>query len=149
MKTLKGDFWKVHRDYDAIVCTTNQVVKKNGLLVMGVGIAADFADRFPQLPFLWGRENSKQPPPSVIFTKIPNIRPYLVALPTKRHWQQKSDLNLIRQSAEALRHKADELKLSSVLMTPPGCGLGGLDWTSQVFPLLEPLLDDRFTVISK
>lgn len=36
--------------------------------------------------------------------------------------------------------------ITSCYLTRPGCALGGLDWESQVRPLLEPILDDRFII---
>ena len=40
----------------------------------------------------------------------------------------------------------DAAGITRVYMPMPGCSNGRLDWTTQVRPLIEPLLDDRFVI---
>jgi len=148
MKELKVNFWEVWEDYDAIVCPTNQVVKINGALVMGGGLAKEFAERFPSLPFEWGKKHKEATLPDILFTKLPKVKPYLVAFPTKQHWRQVSSLELIKRSMIALNGYVDALEIKRVLLPRIGCGLGGLTW-GQVSQIIEPYLDDRYTIISK
>jgi len=54
---------------------------------------------------------------------------------------------LIRQSARQLVEMADKFGWGSVVLPRPGCGNGGLDW-DDVRPILEAILDDRFTVVT-
>ena len=46
-------------DAQALVCTTNLTIKRNGDLVMGAGIAKEFAIRWPHLPKDWGNRVAK------------------------------------------------------------------------------------------
>lgn len=138
-----GNFWGEYDKYDAIVCTTNQIVKSNGELVMGGGIAYDFAVRYPYLPLVWGYQTRKK-----IHLTIAYEQQWLIGMPTKKHYKDPSPIDLIEKSCNELVKFADEYKLNSVLMTRPGCGLGGLSWHN-VKPCIETILDDRFTVIER
>ena len=163
MIEIVGDFWqeikrKASYDrYDAIVCTTNCVVKSDKTLVMGKGIASDFLKHFPWLAQTWGAKvNIKKP--SVL---VEDIRfcldktilwkyrvSFLVALPTKLYWQDSSTIDLVVQSCKQLEIITTALNWKSLLMTRPGCGCGGLQW-HHIKSKLESILDDRFTIITK
>ena len=54
MKEIKGNFWDECEKYNALIVTTNGVLKNNGKLVMGKGIAKEFADMFPELQEILG-----------------------------------------------------------------------------------------------
>ena len=150
MIEIVGDFWS-HLDnnkdvYDAICCTTNTVVKANGELVMGAGIAKDFANEYQWLPKNWGARISKQRMPLVLVTLM-KVRPHLVSLPTKTDWKQPSSLDLIWESITELLLLVEQLGWKKVLLPRPGCKNGGLSWKDQVKPILLQL-DDRFVVIN-
>lgn len=142
-----GDIFK-QSDADAICFTSNGVVKANGELVMGAGIAKAFKDRWPTLPARFGaRIRAFGNIPLIVYTPDETC---IISFPTKYHWKDKSDLNLIKQSAEKLAQHADDFHLDfkRIYLPRPGCGLGGLDWETQVKPLISSILDDRFVVIS-
>lgn len=151
MIEITGDFWShldQNRDvYDAICCTTNTVVKANGELVMGAGIAKDFANEYKWLPKNWGERVSKLEVPMTIVTLMKR-RPHLVSLPTKIDWKQPSTVTLVTLSVGELKHITDILGWKKVLLPRPGCRNGGLSWKDQIKPMLESLLDDRFVVIN-
>lgn len=63
-------------------------------------------------------------------------------------WQLQASLPLIRASAQVVRDLSDIHGWKAVMIPRPGCGNGELDWETQVKPVLEPLLDWRFYVIS-
>ena len=154
-----GDFWQEVGEYvyNAICCTTNTFVKYNGDLTMGAGIALDFRNKFPFLPELWGKiisTRQKAIKSNIIVTKydihkcVLEVPQYIVAFPTKYHWKNDSDINLIKESTEQLVCVANALCWPDILLPRPGCYMGGLNWETQVKPILEPLLDDRFTIIT-
>lgn len=58
-----------------------------------------------------------------------------------------SKLDLIKNSAMELVKWADHFKMKYVVLPRPGVGIGGLSW-QDVKPVIEPLLDDRFTIVS-
>lgn len=154
MLEIKGNIFDIE-DADAICVTTNGVLNRAGELVMGQGtptashIAAQFAKRYPRLPFQLGklveRYGNNVHVPSLAWTD--HNPPHVVSFPTKHDWKKPSDLKLIEQSARQLVAVADHLGWGKIVLTRPGCGRGGLDWTSEVKPIVELLLDDRFYVI--
>lgn len=139
MKTTKSDLWM--SGAEAICITTNLVIKRDGNLVMGAGVAKQAAERYPELPAFFADAVRAQSP----VCAYKGTDHYLIALPTKRDWKQDSDLNLILGSLKLVVKLVDSLKLKSVALTPPGCGNGNLKW-DDVRKAIEPLLDDRFTV---
>ena len=155
MIEIKGDFWEHEHQWLGIVCTTNTTLKNNGELVMGAGIAKDFAIRIPILPKLWG-DKVKSGHKTVIVTDMcgvdGNYEPMYIALPTKHDWKLPSPEELVIQSCKEMLFLINsiarlELGNGKILMTRPGCGNGGLKWEN-VKPKLN-FLDDRFTVISQ
>lgn len=153
MKEITGSIF--HQiDADAICVTTNGVVKANGELVMGAGIALIFAKKWPSLPIELGnavKKNGNIVHVNRGWTISPNrleTMPsyHIVSFPTKHHWKDKSNLELIRQSAEQLVDLTNKQQWKKVVLPRPGCGLGQLDWET-VKAVIEPILDDRFYVI--
>ena len=121
---------------------TSGVVRadKNGFrLVMGEDVATEALKRFPRIDHAWGewvRLNGNVPCPVSRFK--------LVSFPIKRHHTEPGDLGLVRSSALRLLAWACREDPEEVFLPRVMCW--GLSW-SQVRPLLEGLLDDRFVVL--
>ena len=141
-------------DVDAIVCTTNNIIKNNGALVMGAGIARAFRDTFPYLDINWGAAaeaaaDGGNPDYGVLIdgprvynrTKI-----YLVGFQTKRDWAKPSDLELIQYSAQKLSDLADVLNWQRIICPAFGCNNGGMTW-DEVYKKTKKILDDRFIIV--
>lgn len=149
------DYWAraSKKDIDALVCTTNNIIRHDGSLVMGAGIAKQFKETFPYLDLNWGVivDGLKDGGHEDYHILIDGPRRwqinsvYLVALQTKRHWQDPSPLDLVVESCHRLKLLADIMNWSVVLMTPPGCGNGKLEW-KQVKKAIK-FLDDRFIIV--
>lgn len=154
MKEIKGNIFDI-TDADAICVTTNGIVKSNGELVMGAGIAKQFAERFPSLPSDLGkavREYGNVVLSNRAWEMTPNNWDntpsyYVVSFPTKNHWKDPSPMWLIKRSAEQLVIAADRMHWEKIVLPRPGCGLGGLKW-EDVKKMIEPILDDRFYIIT-
>ena len=71
----------------------------------------------------------------------------LASFPVKHHWHEEADPRLIRRSAHQLVDLADKWGYSRLLIPRPGCGNGSLSW-EDVRPIIEPILDDRFSVVT-
>jgi len=155
MKEIKGNLWD--QDADAICITTNGFVKKNGECVMGAGIAKDAAKRYPNMPKKLGGLINKYGNRlhiigSMIRESIMKLHgetafSYIIAFPVKHKWFEKADLKLIETSCKELVALANDLSWQKVVLVKPGCGCGKLDWETEVKPLVEKELDDRFEVI--
>jgi hypothetical protein len=150
---VQNDFWHEAGTgaYDAVCCTTNRIIKSNGELVMGAGIAKLFKEKYPSLPREWGqRIKTGDHMQGVMLTRKDKDDLYLVAFPTKHDWKKPSRMEIIEFSAKALRWQARLLNWKKVLLPRPGCSNGGLDWDKEVKPVLENILkEDRFVIIRK
>lgn len=130
MIEICSDLW----DYtaDCRVITTNGSIKRNGQAVMGRGIAAQAAIRYPELPLLLSRSIKKQGNHLYMLGD-------LCMFPVKHNWWEQADILLIQRSAEELAELAN-MYSSKVFASPrPGCGNGGLLWRD-VKPILESIL---------
>lgn len=147
------DLWDraKHSDVDLLICTTNNVIKNNGALVMGAGVAAQFCNYFKYVEFAWGKQISKLDPDYGFLLDGPrnwgNNSIYLGALQTKRNWRDPSDIDLIVRSSKKMKAAVDLFGFQKVIMSRPGCGNGQLTW-AKVRSKLK-FLDDRFVVVSK
>jgi hypothetical protein len=135
----------VLKSADAICFTSNGVVKSNNELVMGAGIARTFKDKWPKLPQYFGELVKRD---GNIVNLCREYRPLIVSFPTKHHWRDKSDIDLIRKSAILLKSFADFENWNLVYLPRPGCANGGLSWEREVRPVIENILDDRFIIVS-
>lgn len=150
MNIATGDIWDVPAQ--AKCFTSNGVLTPKGEAVMGAGIAKQVKDMWPTLPSALGYRISEHGNRVYVFrldqfTQRFNCW-YLIAFPTKRHYADPSDRDLIMHSLFQLVDISDSLGLEDVILPKPGCGLGGLSWDS-VRPLCEANLDDRFTIMDK
>lgn len=153
MLEIKGNIWKC----EGIICvTTNGILNKAGNLVMGKGIALEAKIKFPELPAVFGQHVKKNG--NIPFLYYQNGWPCCLSFPTKHHWKDKSDLQLIKNSAKIAQSIANELigqpipgsYLSSAYnfyMSRPGCGNGHLNW-NDVKPVIADILSDQFIVVS-
>lgn len=138
MIELNGNLWFFENDYKCV--TTNGIVGSKGL-IMGVGIALQAKQRFPSLPNKVGE-----------WVKKYGNRPFIcreeliITFPTKHHWKDKSDINLIRDSARKIVQIVNKYGIKKVYMPRPGCGNGGLDW-QEVRDCIQEIFDDRFIVL--
>ena len=89
---------------DLLIFTSNGVVKKDGKLVMGRGIARLVRDAFPGIDAIFGKlVKSYGNRPFIVELKenLANSSPtFIMSFPTKNHWKKSSSLKLIRKSRE-------------------------------------------------
>lgn len=147
MKEITGNLWE--QDNCVVCVTTNGIVFPDGKLCMGAGCAKEARDKFPGIDKLLGDRvrNYGNVPHVAGAYQLDRIRvATIVSFPTKNHYKKPSELFLIKQSAESLKHLADQSNWKKIVIPRPGCGLGGLKWET-VKKVLEPILDDRFYII--
>lgn len=155
MKIQFGNIWSAWETADLFLFTSNGVLKRNGELVMGAGIARQVRDRFnnQRLPLIIGRSIAAlaNTEPELydfrqnaykygllVSTRWPKAK--LGAFQTKMNWKKKSPLPLIQFSTNKLIEWTKENPKAEVHLTMPGCGHGGLS-QSEVLPLIEKLPD--------
>ena len=121
-------------DVEALVNTVNCVG------IMGRGIAAQFKRAFPENFRVYEAAcKRKEVVPGkmlVVATgQLTNPR-FIINLPTKRPWRDKSRLEDIDAGLRALVMELRERQIRSIAIPPLGCGLGGLHW-QDVRPRIE------------
>lgn len=142
MQEVNGNIWDYHKLGRWIIITTNGDTRKDGACVMGRGVAKDAKDKFPKLPFELGAK-------LVGGNNVYVFDTYkIITLPVKHHWRDSADLQLIERSLKQLVKWADTpRKHGRFYLTRLGCGNGKRDWLTEVKPLCEKYLDDRFVVV--
>lgn len=155
MLETEGLFWVEAADakWDALVCTTNLMVKADGRLVMGKGIALEFKSAIKDIDLIWGKGVSRMgDKPHLLVNRFKELlgenSPYVIGLPTKYDWRKPSSMGLIVEMVRQLVWTADIFQWGNILLPRLGCGAGALKW-EEVRLELAKLLDDRFTVINK
>lgn len=140
---------------NAICFTSNGIVKSNGALVMGAGVAKAFQDEFDGIDTTAGYKvqtngNICQIVDTYRFinanNKIDSV--VLVAFPTKYDYRNSSDIELIKESARQLMALVEENDWKLVALPRPGCRNGGLDW-NEVKRSIDPILDDRIVIVTR
>lgn len=132
-----------------LCCTTNSVVKKNGELVMGAGVAKAFAEYDPSLPLKAGIIVSSALEDSyvidtygLIIIEGKNNQP-IGLFQTKIHYSSPSSLSTIFYSLRRLREVLlrQDCSYDAVHLPFPGIGMGQLD-TDDVMPFIQETLND-------
>lgn len=159
MKEAKAELFDLIGQVDFICITTNGSLRSSGSAVMGRGCALQAKTRWRGLDEYLGQLLG-------IYGNVPlflgSIDPYkswkkdftftqgetgLYSFPTKHRWDQKSDIELIKQSAWFLKNALQAWPFGRIILPRPGCANGGLKW-EDVKPQIELILDDRFTLIT-
>lgn len=168
MLEATGDIFNV--ECDAVCITTNGFIKKNGEAVMGKGCALKAAQLVPKLPIrlayhlkLGGNKVYKLTRGKIALVSFP-VKPawreYNVPEDAVSHmrnrfhvgqqipgWASTAIPKIIIISAHQLVELTDREGWSKVVLPRPGCGAGELEW-SEIKPLIEKILDDRFVCMT-
>lgn len=144
----QGDFFSIAEELkpQVLVVTTNNVIRKDGRLTMGAGIALEFREKFAELDREFADLIKDRTPNIYSVREFAGYQAIIYSLQTKFHWKNPSDMSLIIKSCAKLRTFVDDLNIKSVLMTRPGCGNGGLDW-DEVYKYIKDIFDSRFTIV--
>ncbi len=116
--------------------TSNSVVKSNGELVMGGGAALAVKKAHPHVPKLIGKSlNHKKTVFDIIKIKENTL---LFWFQTKNHYNEPSNINLIKKATKELNKVALENPDVIFHFNAPGIGLGNLKW-EVILPIIEVL----------
>ena len=115
----KGNMWDAWTVSDQFIFTGNAIIKANGALVMGRGIARQVRDRFPNIDRAIGQRIAEM------------TQPYGLALgnkvcvfQVKRHWQDDADFNLICLAIDMLLVESTDKPHLRYDLNFPGIGNG-------------------------
>jgi len=146
MKLKKGDMWSALDHADLFLVTTNAMVRKDGALVMGRGIAREAATRYTQLPYeagKWLKVSGLQRSFYGVLRPYPQLDHPMHKLglfQVKFHWADDASLDLIANSTQVLRDLIEEEGYEDVHLNFPGIGNGRLSY-SDVLPVVKHLPD--------
>lgn len=137
----QGDMWSVLDEVDHFIVTTNNIVKSNGALVMGAGLAKQLRDRgsinidkkYGAAVLTHGRCT-----PDQVYGVILNIHDTFGAFQVKQHYKDAANTNLILFSAGMLKAFALSAPNKIFAMNFPGIGNGKLFY-DEVKPIVDLL----------
>jgi hypothetical protein len=148
MHLVQGNLWDELGKADLILVTTNGVLKADGELVMGAGVAKQAACKVIGLPKVLGHQIKLHGrllgSGTYSYLLLPGYcyqGSWIGAFQSKFHWQDSSPLDLIKDSVYALGQVAP--RFTRIAMAFPGIGHGGLR-KDQVLPILETLPDNVY-----
>lgn len=112
----------------------------NTVGVMGKGVALTFKQAYPEMftqyQALCAAKQFQVG--SLWLYKSPDK--WVLNFPTKTHWRSPSKLEYIEAGLQKFREIYFQMSITSIAFPRLGCGAGGLDWESQVRPLMERYL---------
>ena len=74
--------------------------------------------------------------------KIPDSDRRVLNFPTKKHWRGRSKIEYIESGLKKFAQTYDQKEITSISFPMLGSSNGGLDWETQVKPLMEKYLKD-------
>ena len=112
----------------------------NTVGVMGKGIAKEFREAVPGLFEAYAARcaSGELTVGRLHLHRTPHK--WVLNFPTKRHWRAPSRLEDVEAGLVAFTERHETHGIASAAFPQLGCGHGGLDWESQVRPLMEQYL---------
>ena len=135
MILVKGNVFE-YPNLDYVCITTNSILNTKGELVMGAGIALEAKKRFPQLPKIYGNKIDKLGLFGKDYYLLQHIN--LIAFQTKRHYEDKSPIELVKRSTQRLKFLATLFDDSIFGLPFPAVQNGGLS-KDVVLPIINCL----------
>ncbi|MEW6551053.1 MAG: macro domain-containing protein [Campylobacterota bacterium] len=112
----------------------------NTVGVMGKGIAADFKKIYPKMFDEYKKlcDDNSFDIGDLYLYKTSNK--WILNFPTKKHWKNPSTVEYIEKGLKRLLEESAKLQITDIAMPKLGCGNGGLDWETEVKPVVEKYL---------
>lgn len=139
MKIIKKDIWDFIEEGWHIVVPTNGHVNSDGQAVMGMGIAYQCNKLIKGMSVALGKLIKRHGHHVFLFD-----RQKVITFPTKHHWKEKANLELIKDSCLKLKSLMEMKPEIKVVMPKVGCGNGKLDW-DHVAPIIQEILGEKFS----
>ena len=116
----------------------------NTVGVMGKGVAKEFKKRYPEMFEIYKKQckAGKFKTGDLWLYKDPDSGKSVLNFPTKEHWRGRSKVEYIESGLKKFVKKYEEKGITSIAFPMLGCSNGGLDWKTQVQPLMEKYLKD-------
>jgi hypothetical protein len=137
---VEGDLWTWHEKGYVLLIPTNGMLKRDGSLVMGAGLALDCANRYPWVSAMLGRLVRSGG------NKVFYLGEGLVSFPTKEHWREPSTPARLAASAVQFAGLWQVYRWQQIALPEVGCGLGGMKWP-EAENSLRPLLSLQAEIV--
>ena len=125
MQIINHDIWWQQTTYEGsvVLVTTNGIRNQDGCLVMGKGIALQAKLRYRGIDRKLGGLVK-------IYGNLPHYLPsnQIISFPTKNHWKDNSDIDLIKKSAKITLDLVNLYEIPQIYLPKVGCGNGNLKW---------------------
>lgn len=132
----RGNMLDMWGKTDLFLFTSNPIVNKQGLAVMGRGIAKQIADKYPQVQKEFGQYLAF-PGPDFNCDRLCVVDDQLVGFfMVKDHWRSPARLDIISDSVDELIHMAEVYE--RIDLNFPGIGNGKLA-RDYVLPVIQDL----------
>lgn len=145
MSVCRLDFWDVYdirSDGHMFVIPVNGSTNQQNDAVMGRGLAFDAARRYPFLRTEFGKLLKQQQH----VVRVLEDKQFLL-FPVKYKWHETANVELIASSCRQISLLAKFWKYRVLYLPHVGCGNGGLDWKTDVRPVIEQYLTVPYVVI--
>jgi len=114
----------------------------NTVGVMGKGLAKQFKLKYPEM---FTEYKATCDDGTLTTGKLHIFRTadkWILNFPTKAHWRSKSKIDYVERGLQEFVAIYEAENIESIAFPMLGCGLGGLDWDTQVRPLMKHHLSD-------
>lgn len=155
MNIVCGNIWN-YLESHCIIISTNEGWNSKGENVMGAGLAKQAAERYPDLPILYGKFLRENPGARTIFPYISEWKkPHrLIMYPTKAlnpqspqlSWQSKSSIELIEAVAPILVDFANYYD-RPIALPLLGTLNGGLNPSDMMDRMIKLFPSDKFLLV--
>ena len=109
---------------------------------MGKGLALEFKKRYPTMFLQYQRDCMQKKMGIGMLSLYTTSDIKILNFPTKEYWRYPSRLIHIEYGLRTFNESYEFFGLRSISFPKLGCGLGGLDWKTQVQPLMVDFLSN-------
>lgn len=133
-----------YTEADLLCIPTGNIITPDGALVMDDGVAYQSKESNSNLPYTFASHIVNIGNTPCLYLR--DSSPHFCSLPVTFDVYKQPVMGLIVQSVKLMVAIANKWHFTKIAMPQPGCGIGQLDWESEVKPEIKRFLDDRFTV---
>jgi hypothetical protein len=145
IKHVRKDIWADWDSVDHFIVTTNAIIKRNGGLVMGAGLAKQVRDKWRGVDIAFANAIKGTGQPEYYGCLVGSK---LGLFQVKVHFKDKASLKLISNSARDLAYIAEANPNKVYALNFPGIGNGKLDF-AEVNDCIKVILPDNVWVYTK
>lgn len=107
---------------------------------MGKGIAKQYKDLYPEMFTQYQKYCEEHLLGIGKLWIYKTEHKWILNFPTKKHWRNPSEIEYVEQGLQKFVATYKEKGIRSISFPALGCGNGGLDWESEVKPLMAKYL---------